>query len=256
MCANKANADDRIEALMQEKQYNIWSCGGGVDSTAIAALIIQGKIDKPDYAIMTDNGYDGSYTWKYVNEILKPNLSAIGVDLHIIKTKDYTSTELVDGNGFVTIPAYTKRDGSVIKYDTRCSNRWKLQPALKWIKEQGIKRCVNIIGIAADERNRMKQSNRKWIEYRYPLVQMNYARRDCIRLIKSMGWPVPQHSACVMCPQKTDNEWLDLRDDYPDDWDRAVKLEGEIRRVRPDVYLHKSCKSLDEADFHGGGYED
>lgn len=34
----------------------VWSCGGGTQSGAIASLIRLGKLPRPDYAFMTDTG--------------------------------------------------------------------------------------------------------------------------------------------------------------------------------------------------------
>ena len=35
-------------------KLNLWSSGGGVQSSAIAVLIAQGKLPKPDIAVMID----------------------------------------------------------------------------------------------------------------------------------------------------------------------------------------------------------
>ena len=40
----------------------IWSCGGGTQSGAIAVLIGQGKLPKPDLCFMTDTGREKSST--------------------------------------------------------------------------------------------------------------------------------------------------------------------------------------------------
>jgi len=232
--------------------FQVWSCGGGVDSAAMAVLICQGRLPKPDYAIMTDNGYDSSYTWDYVDQVLKPKLAEIGVDLVIIKSKEYVDTNIVKG-GTVVIPAYSKKDGKAVRFGTKCSGTWKLTPAKRWLRERGVERCINWIGIAADEPNRIRQSRLKWISFKYPLYEYNLSRRDCKRLIKEAGWPVPLRSSCVMCPQRTDNQWLDLRDDYPGDYQRAVDIEMGMHETNPDVFLHRSLKRLDHADFRGGG---
>ena len=175
----------------------------------------------------------------------------IGIDLHIIKT---TNNKIINKNG-VTIPAYKKiQSGKVIKLSTRCSNGWKVRPAVKWLKNKGIERMSNIIGIAVDERNRMKISNVKWIEYDYPLVRLNLARRDCKKIITEFGWPIPQRSSCVMCPNQTDSEWLDIKEQFPEDWQRAVMIEQDMRQIKPDIFLHKSCVPLDEVKFVGGGW--
>ena len=162
----------------------------------------------------------------------------------------------------VTIPAYTRsKKGEVIKFKTRCSNGWKLTPAIKWLKEKGVKRMKNMVGIAVEERGRVKQSPVKWITYDYPLVRMNLSRRDCKKIITAANWPMPERSSCVMCPNKTDNEWLDIKEKYGGgtnkkmggDFERAVLVEREMHKTEPNVYLHSSCVPLDQVRFVGGG---
>jgi len=252
-CSSPANANKkRDKTLKTRREYIVWSCGGGVDSVAMAVLIWQGKLPKPDYAIMTDNGYDASYTWDYINQVLKPKLSEVGVELQIIKSSDYVNTDIVV-NGWVVLPAYSWHEGKAGRFSTKCSGPWKSTSTKRWLKEQGVKRCVNWLGIAADEKQRAKESNLQWFKYEYPLIPLNLARRDCKRLIAKAGWPAAMRSSCVMCPQKTDNQWLDLRDDYPDDFQRAIDIEKEMHKTHPNVFIHRSLKQLRDADFKGGG---
>ena len=35
---------------------NIWNYGGGAQSCAIAVLILQGRLPKPDFAVIADTG--------------------------------------------------------------------------------------------------------------------------------------------------------------------------------------------------------
>ena len=60
----------------------IWSSGGGVQSTAIAALIVQGKLPKPDIAVIADTERELSTTWKYIEEVTGPALASVGVTLY------------------------------------------------------------------------------------------------------------------------------------------------------------------------------
>ena len=55
-CANTALADKASDRMATIQATTAWSCGGGVDSTAIAMLIIEGKLPKPDLAWMVDVG--------------------------------------------------------------------------------------------------------------------------------------------------------------------------------------------------------
>ena len=46
------------------KRNLIWSCGGGTQSAAIAALIVQGRLPIPDISLMVDTEREKSGTWE------------------------------------------------------------------------------------------------------------------------------------------------------------------------------------------------
>jgi hypothetical protein len=86
-------------------------------------------------------------------------------------------------------------------------------------------------------------------------------RGDCMALVEKMGWPTPPRSSCWMCPQHSDAEWRDIRDNKPGDWQQAIKFEREIRVRDPHAFLHKDAVPLDQVQltdaqgdlFDGGG---
>lgn len=60
----------------------VWSCGGGTQSAAIAALIVTGKLPKPDLAVIVDTEREKETTWRYYTNVLRPELWKLGVMLH------------------------------------------------------------------------------------------------------------------------------------------------------------------------------
>jgi len=242
-CSNAATAQKREAEKLKGQPVQVWSCGGGVDSVAIAALICSGKLPKPDLALMTDCGYEKESTLNYVNNIVIPELSKSGIILNIVKTTDFVSNEIIR-NGYVMIPAF-HHDGKKIKrFKNACNLRWKVHVAYKWIRSQGVKHCHNWIGYAADEARRVGPSGRRWLKQVYPLIDLGLSRSDCIEVIKAQGWPVPERSACFMCPQQTDQSWLNMKRERPTEWKRAIEIEQEIQHVKPGVYLRKSLRPL------------
>ena len=59
-------------------ETQIWSCGGGTQSGAIASLIASGELPRPDYAFMTDTGREKSGTWPFVDGFIRPALAKVG----------------------------------------------------------------------------------------------------------------------------------------------------------------------------------
>ena len=247
-CANKATGETlRRKAAEDERRPIAWACGGGVDSTAIAALIYRGDLPPPDYAWIVDVGYEPHTTWNYVERVLQPKLAERGVTLHVIRTVDYVDNDLIQ-NGFVKIPAYRRLPGGVIqKLHTHCSAGWKARVAERWLREQGVKRIEQWIGIAADESRRVRSSRRAWVRLRYPLVELGLTRADCSHLIGATGWPLPERTSCYLCPHRSIGDWRRLAARNAEDFQKAMDVERAIQKTNPDVFLHPHARPLNAA---------
>lgn len=231
----------------------VWSSGGGVQSTAIAALICLGKLPKPDLAVIADTGREYSPVWRYLDSVVSPALAKAGVTLHIAP-HDLATVDLysgADGNTLV-IPAYTDksgngREGKLAKY---CSQEWKVRVIQRFCRQHGITDADQWIGYTTDEMERMRgySEGKPW-QHVYPLIDLRMRRSDCYGVIDAMGWPEPPRSACWMCPFRSDQEWQLMADEAPEDFERAKQLDAEIRENDPNVFLHQSCKPIGEVDF-------
>lgn len=109
------------------------------------------------------------------------------------------------------------------------------------------------IGISTDEASRMKPSFEDWQVNRWPLIEQRMSRQDCLAWLRRHDYPTPPKSACIGCPFHDNGRWRHMRDHDPEAWADAVvvdqALRSGIRRIRGDVYLHRSCVPLDEADL-------
>jgi hypothetical protein len=234
---------------------DVWSCGGGTQSGAIATLIGEGKLPKPDYAFMTDTGRERASTWPFVEGYIRPQLRRANVDLHIIQATDYgAKLDIIytaeNGKETLILPGFTTVAGFG-KLSPFCSGKWKRDVGERWIRAQGIERARNWIGISRDEPRRIKAPHRAWLDLWYPLVfEVPMTRERCRELIRSNGWTdqIP-HSACYMCPNHADSEWVDMKQNWPADFDAACRLEEEARIKDPHFYLHPSCVPLAQVDF-------
>jgi hypothetical protein len=65
----------------------------------------------------------------------------------------------------------------------------------------------------------------KW----YPLMEWGWNREDCIREIEAAGLPQPGKSSCFFCPSMRAEEIIDLREQHPDLFRRAIALEDNAR---------------------------
>lgn len=235
--------------VMQRTQ--IWASGGGTQSTAIAALIVLGKLPKPDLAVIADTGREQSSTWSYLEEVTRPALAKVGVQMHRVPAADFATVDLYGGEDKDTllIPAFTDQSGEIGKLPAFCSNEWKQRVVRRWATTQGVLAADVWIGISTDEMQRLKKPSKgKWRD-KYVLVEQRMNRWECERLVIRMGWPKPPRSSCWMCPNHTQEEWRDIRDNKPDDWQEAIHFDRYIRIRDPHAYLHSDCVPLDEANL-------
>lgn len=234
----------------------IWSCGGGTQSGAIAALIKAGKLPKPDHAFMTDTGRERSSTWPFVDGYIRPALASVGVTLTIIKSADYNARTDVfwvaeDGGQSTLLPGFTTLNGGVGKLPPFCSGKWKRDVGERHLRAIGVEKARVWLGISRDESHRVRAPHRNWIDLWYPLIfEVPMTRAMCVDLIRRDGWTAQiPHSACWMCPNHSDAEWVDMRLNWPDDFQAACELEADARRRDPHFYLHPACVPLAEVDF-------
>jgi hypothetical protein len=140
------------------------------------------------------------------------------------------------------------QDGTRLK--ALCSGRWKTSVMQRWLRSKGVEQCDVWVGYSLDEMRRVRTSDLRWYQYRYPLIfDVPLRRGECLKVVEDMGWPTPPKSACFMCPNRDDEQWLDMQKNWPDDFARAVAFEREMQEKRSDFYLHRSLKPLDQVEF-------
>ena len=232
----------------------IWSYGGGKQSAAIAALIVRGDLPKPDHIVMSDTERERSSTWRYLDAVIAPELSKMGLEVMRIPKSSFAAVDLFSKKGDVLIPAFTTktRNGEIAKLPTYCSNEWKRRVVMRWMRSRGIEKAEMWLGISTDEADRMKDSDVGWLTHRYPLIDLLMSRDDCKRVVTEMGWPEAPKSTCKMCPHLSNATWLEMQQEDPEDFAEAVRIEREIQQRDPNIYLHRSGQPLDQIDFSYG----
>lgn len=226
----------------------LWANGGGTQSTAIAALIVTGKLPKPDLAVIIDTERERSSTWTCL-AVVGPALAAVGVTVHRVKKSEYATVDLYGGKDKNTLlmPTFTTQSGETGKLSAYCSNEWKKRVIRRWARGRGVTAGTEWIGYSTDEMNRIGKPNKNWPQ-RFPLIEQRMNRGDCIALVQRMGWPVTR-SSCWMCPNHTQEEWREIKENDPADFRKAVLMDNYIRLKDPHQWLHPDAKPLDECDL-------
>lgn len=229
----------------------VWSCGGGVQSTAIAALLYLGRLPEPAIAVMADTGRESTPVMDYMRETTIPALESVGITLHIaphsLATVDLYSG--ADGDTLI-IPAFTDKGGQQGMLPKYCSQEWKTRVVQRFCRQYGIADADQWIGFTTDEMDRCRvyREDKPW-QHVYPLIDLRMSRGDCMAVIKAAGWPEPHRSSCWMCPFRSDQEWLIQKTEAPEDFAKAVELERDVRKRDPNAFLHRSLQPLDSIVF-------
>ena len=78
----KPTLDPRSYKMGTDREI-AWSFGGGTQTAAIAVLIKQGKLPKPDITVMADTFREATETWEWNDRYLRPMLAKIGIEIEI-----------------------------------------------------------------------------------------------------------------------------------------------------------------------------
>ena len=252
------------------KKFQVLSLGAGAQSTVLALMAEQGfdGMEKPDLAIFADTRWEPPAVYEHL-EWLKKQLSyeVVTVSAGDIKENLLRGVNS-DGDKFLDVPVFVRNtDGTPSVAARQCTNHYKIIPIRREIRKRlGIPdgrrfpKDVQVemwLGISADESNRAKPSRDEWIDRRFPLMDMGMTRADIYNWFNSRypGRRLPR-SACVGCPYHDDMEWKWLKENEPDSFKDAVRVDWSLRNVpeargslRGEAYLHKSRQPLGEVDF-------
>lgn len=226
------------------------SLGWGVQSFTLAAMAALGELDPVDVAIHADTTHESKLTYEFAAR-WTPWLEERGVRVVTVANPTVRITTDREG-GKIWIPAFTDTPsaaGGMLR--RQCTHRWKIAPMRRWLQaNRGGRSVEQWLGISLDEFRRMRDSDVRYIQHRYPLIERRMTRLDCILWLERHGIEVPPKSACTFCPYHSTADWRRIKD-TAEDWQEAVALDEAIRKVRPpfDLYLHSSRIPLVDVDL-------
>jgi len=256
----------RREARLEETNRAYVSFGAGVQSTAIAFLVMEqhpelvevcgGRL--PEMFMFADTGDEPVSVYEHA-ERMTPLFDAHDITFEIVHKRyvdvdtpggfkplaEHVADRISAGRGGVNNPPFwTFADTRGIPTPTwrRCTVAYKARELDKRARHyfdvyagqlpEGEDKVCHWYGISWDEVDRMRDSDEEWKVNFYPLVEMRWTRDDCIEYLSDKtyldGTPVlVVKSACVYCPYRSASKWQDVRDE-PEDWDKAIELDRAI----------------------------
>jgi hypothetical protein len=245
----------------------ILSLGAGVQSSTLALMAAHGEVGPmPDAAIFADTGHESRRVYEWLDWLSSgnvlpfpvvrvkrdgPNLGELWLDV-VEGRRDRSGSALP---GFWLSPAGMSPFQCSKEFKTRVIGREIRRMLGLDAGQRGPKEVVveQWLGISSEEMERMKDNEMKFVRNRWPLIELRMRRRDCLKWMADHGYPEPPRSSCTFCPYRRDDEWRLLRDESPQDWQDAVKMDKAIRSGWPGMeghaWLHRDRVPLDSADM-------
>ena len=206
----------------------VLSMGWGVQTFAVLVMIDLGLLPKPDLIIHADTKAEKPETYIFKKQIGIPLIEKLGIEYVEITNKDgiyegYLSTNNIPIAGFAS-----------------CTDHYKIRPIRKYLKERyktDSKPFYQVwVGISKDEEKRMIPKNEQAPKYHqmiYPLLDLNYTRRELIDLIKDNDFELPIKSGCFICPYQGLKGFLEIKTKHPNLFEKAVIMENAYFENNP-----------------------
>jgi len=201
------------------KERHVLGLSGGKDSAALAVYMSEKYPSIPIEYFFTDTGYELIETYQFLDK-LKTRLSR---PIKYIQPKNTFDYFMKKYNNF--LPSATAR---------WCTIEMKLRPFEAWIAPS-LKEGAQIytyIGIRYDERGRVgyKPTN-PLIKAKFPFVEDCIDREGVTDILDTSGLGLPDYykwrsrSGCQFCFFQKKIEWLGLKENHPEQFEYAKKLE-------------------------------
>lgn len=260
-------------------EYHVLNLGAGVQSTTLYLMSMEGQAPKFDVAIFADTGEEPQAVYRHLEWMQSLN----GPPILVRSAGSRLGEDLLYGQAkgahkarFAAIPAFTMgADGESGRTKRECSKEYKTEVIERSIRrdviglkpKQRLPKAVTVhqyFGISLDEQSR---ASRIWERFHvtgesryiphFPLIDRMMTRANCLDWLEGRVPHEVPRSACVFCPFHSDAEWQRIKDRGGEDWRRAVEIDHVLRTtgavanrdMRQSMYVHRTCKPIDEIDF-------
>ena len=232
------------------------SFGGGVQSTALAMLALEGHPDLlrvtggrvPEAYIFADTGEEPRAVYDHLEKIKEL------IPLIIISPRVRLSEPARRGKP--DMPIWVESSSGRAPLRRQCTKEWKVLPVLRAAKKYfkvNLRRkppyplVSQWMGVSFEQAQRVRESRDVWRHNAYPLVAMGWTRADCESYLLKRGIVAPK-SACVFCPLRSNEEWKYLTQaelKYAAEFEDALKLawenkQGYLSKLKSSPSLHRS----------------
>lgn len=191
------------------------SYGGGVNSTALAVLLCEGRLPQfaPWRCLLADTLDEQDETYAYIRDVFAPYLARFGKVLEVCRPRESV------------IERWERLKVTGSRMRRACTDHGKIRPINRYLAEHGTEADEQLIGIDAGEAHRAKQPESQKRKQHFPLVDLDIDREQCVEIIKKAGLPIPLKSGCWHCPFMRVVDVLRLAVEHPERMRRVIRLE-------------------------------
>lgn len=225
------NSYSMKKALQDKDVRHVLGLSGGKDSAALAIYLkdtYPGVHEKVEY-FFSDTGAE----LKEVYDFLDKLEAYLGKEIiRLSSGKDFEHWLKLHNN---YLPSPRQR---------WCTRTMKIKPFEAFV---GDDKAISYIGIRADENREGYISHKETIKAVFPFVEDGLIRSDIFKILEdSVGIPEyyrwRSRSGCYFCFFQRQDEWLGLKRNHPDLFEKAK----EIEQTSGDGYTWVQGKTLDE----------
>jgi 3'-phosphoadenosine 5'-phosphosulfate sulfotransferase (PAPS reductase)/FAD synthetase len=219
---------------MTQPVRHILSLSGGKDSAALA-IYMRDRVPEMEY-IFHDSGVELPETYQYMERLAS-----------------YLGKPVTPTKPEYNFDAWLKVFGGMIPSSHRrwCTRMLKLKPFEDYVGDEPV---VNYVGIRADEDRAGYVSHKSNIKTVCPFVDDGLVRADIIRILEESGLGMPPYtewgrtrSGCYFCFFQQKIEWVRLREQHPDLFEKAKAYEY-ANKVNGNPFYWNSEESLEELE--------
>ena len=266
---------DRVEEDCDTAKLTVLNYSAGKQSTCLLWMVLRGEIETPENFIVlrADPGMENSETYRHA-EMMREECAQAGIEYYVADGPNLYE-DLVDLDGSETRldnPPYWTKDekGKIGKLRHKCTRNYKIAPMDRFIRKYleehfGISRKTSRlgdgavekwIGFSKDEAQRIKPPSRKYIRFRYPLIDLGMTTEDVIQFYEDRGLQRPPRSVCNACFANGLDVLEEMYHNRPDDWEQAVNVDEAVRDlssigVEDEVYVSHTGKPLEQIAEEG-----
>lgn len=231
-------------------QLEVLSYGGGVQSTALILMAIDGRIAKPDVVIFSDTGSELPSTYETVSKV-EALCAAAAIKFETVKN---LFGEQTAHPGSRPLHEWYAAYGRLpMVGNPRCTYNFKIYPVRRLVKTmvdrtQAKPWSSQWLGITTDEASRVRESDVKWLENKFPLIDLNMSRQDCADYIKKHYPELSvSKSGCFMCPYQSAKKWIRLKVEHPKLFSiaRDMEVRAKANGVKRGLWGARSIIAFD-----------